>query len=333
MPFSLRFLLVLPLLALALLFGAPAKAQQFPALTGRVVDDAGMLDPASRTQLTRLSEAHEAATGNQIVIVTVNTLGGQNIAAYARALGNQWGIGQRGRNNGVILLIAKTERQTRIEVGGGLKAMLPDSAAQQIVDGTLTPAFRQGRFGDGSVAAIQAVTTALGGVASTTAMPMAATPGSLPAVAAPSSSSSGGAGIGWGTIILLVIGFFIARKLFCNRANRGGMPMGGGMGMPGGMPGSMGGFGSGFGGGAGGFMSSLLGAGVGSYVGNRIADGGLFGGGASQTPPASGGFFGGGNAGGGGFTPGGGGFGGGGGGGGFSGGGGDFGGGGASGDW
>src|SRR5215213_3720131 len=102
-----------------LALAAPAAAQHFPKLTGRVVDQAHLLRPEQVFDLTSKSEALEAQTGRQFVVATVNSLEGYEIEDYAYRLGRAWGIGQKGKSNGVILLVAPKDRKVWIATGYG----------------------------------------------------------------------------------------------------------------------------------------------------------------------------------------------------------------------
>lgn len=117
----------LALLVLALIFASRAIAAEpkFPPLTGRVVDDAGILDASTQSQLTEMLAAHERATGEQVVVVTLESLQGYSIEDYGYQLGRHWGIGQKGRNTGAMLIVVPKERKVRIEVGYGLEGTLP----------------------------------------------------------------------------------------------------------------------------------------------------------------------------------------------------------------
>src|SRR5882762_1734265 len=108
------------LLLAAFLFAAPALAQSFPPLTGRVVDAADLLQPAQEAELTQKLAALEAATHRQLVVATIPSLEGHEIEDYGVGLGRAWHIGQQGANNGVILLVAPAEHKVRIEVGYGM---------------------------------------------------------------------------------------------------------------------------------------------------------------------------------------------------------------------
>lgn len=136
---------------------SPATTRPLPALTGRVVDNADILPASVEARLTAQLEALEKATTDQLVVVTVPGLEGEPIEALGRRLGNGWGIGQKGIDNGVLLIVAPTDRRARIEVGKGLGGLLTDQRAQRIMDEQVIPACRQGHcdraIGDG-VAAI-----------------------------------------------------------------------------------------------------------------------------------------------------------------------------------
>ena len=131
--------LLLALVAVA----SPAAAQTFPQLTGRVVDDAHILTPAQVTDLTSKSAALEAQTGRQLVVATVPSLQGYPIEDYGYRLGRAWGIGQKGKNNGVILLVAPTEHKVRVEVGYGATVFLTDAMSGLIIRGAILPHFKQ----------------------------------------------------------------------------------------------------------------------------------------------------------------------------------------------
>ena len=136
---------------------APASAQTFPQLTGRIVDDAHLLTPAQIADLTSKSAALEQQTGRQLVIATVPSLQGYPIEDYGYKLGRAWGIGQKGKDSGVILLVAPAEHKVRIEVGYGLTPYLTDAMAGLIIREIITPRFKQGDFGGGIEAGADAI--------------------------------------------------------------------------------------------------------------------------------------------------------------------------------
>lgn len=140
---------LLPFLLLVLLGSASAWSQTFPELKGPVVDQARVLDATSIRKLTQDLLTHERETSNQVVVVTLTSLEGHDIADYGYRLGRHWGIGQEGRNNGVLLIVAPTERKVRIEVGYGLEGALPDVLAHRIIEDDILPRFRQGNMASG----------------------------------------------------------------------------------------------------------------------------------------------------------------------------------------
>ncbi|MBM1192551.1 TPM domain-containing protein [Pseudomonas weihenstephanensis] len=145
------------------LFIVTAQALTFPALSGRVVDDGQMLDPATRQQLTQSLEAHEKATGEQVVVVTVPDLQGTPIEDFGYQLGRTWGIGQKDKNNGALLIVARDDRKLRIEVGYGLEDRLTDAQSSVILNQVITPAFKAGHFSQGISDGVAAILQVLGG--------------------------------------------------------------------------------------------------------------------------------------------------------------------------
>jgi uncharacterized protein len=139
-------------------FGNSA-ANRTPAipLSGRVTDAAGTLGPAQEAALSAKLEGLERLTKRQMVIVTVPSLGGQDIAAYTRNLANSWGIGRKGYNDGVVLLVAPNEQRVRIAVGLGLEEVLTHEVCQGIIDNSMLPRFRAGDL----IGGIEAGTDAL----------------------------------------------------------------------------------------------------------------------------------------------------------------------------
>ena len=122
---------------------APASAQTFPPLTGRIVDQAHLLSPAQVQDLTAKSQGLETQTGRQFVVATVNSLEGYPIEDYGYRLGRAWGIGQKGKDNGVILLVAPNEHKVRIEVGYGATTFITDAMSGLIIRDAILPHFKQ----------------------------------------------------------------------------------------------------------------------------------------------------------------------------------------------
>lgn len=130
----------------------------FPALSGRVIDEGGLISAAKEADLTTRLEALERDTTDQVVVVTVADLQGYEIEEYGYRLGRAWGIGQSETNNGVLLIVAPKERKVRIEVGYGLEPVLTDALSALIIQNEVLPAFREGYFERGieqGVAAIE----------------------------------------------------------------------------------------------------------------------------------------------------------------------------------
>lgn len=140
---------------------AAPVSTSYPALTGRVVDGAELLDDQAEARISGQSEALETATGNQFVTVTVPTLGGQSIEEFGLALGRQWGIGRAENNDGILLIVAPTERRVRIEVGYGLEKTMTNARAQTIIDDRILPRFGEGQMQDGIVAGADAIVSVL----------------------------------------------------------------------------------------------------------------------------------------------------------------------------
>jgi uncharacterized protein len=151
------------LLIVSLAVIAAETKPEFPKLTGRVVDNASMLDTSRERRISELLRAHEDATTNQVVVVTLVDLGGYAIETYSYQLGRARGVGQKDKDNGVLLIVAKQERKVRIEVGYGLEGTLTDAIASNIVHTVILPVFRRGDFGEGIELGVNAIIEALGG--------------------------------------------------------------------------------------------------------------------------------------------------------------------------
>jgi uncharacterized protein len=154
---------LLLLLALILASSAFAAEPKFPALTGRVVDDAGVLDASTQSQLTDMLAAHESATGEQVVVVTLDSLQGNTIEDFGYQLGRYWGIGQKGKNTGALLIVVPKEHKVRIEVGYGLEGQLTDATSRTIIENDILPSFKRGDFNAGVLAGTASILKALGG--------------------------------------------------------------------------------------------------------------------------------------------------------------------------
>lgn len=243
----LRISLLLLLWACALTAQAQMPA---PALTGRVVDDAKLLDPGTVASLTEMLAAHERATGEQVVVVTVPSLQGTPIEDFGYQLGRRWGIGQKDKDTGALLIVARDERRIRIEVGYGLEGKLTDALSSAIINQIMVPAFRQGNFGQGIVDGTSAILKVLGG-----------DPNAVPSAPAKAAERTGMTSSPVFFILLFIVIVIISR-LGARSGGRGsaltgavlgGLLSGGGNRYGGGGFGGRGGGGGGFSGGGGGF--------------------------------------------------------------------------------
>lgn len=125
-----------------------------PTLSGRVVDRADLISPAIERSLGSRLAALEARTTDQFVVVTLETLGGRSIEDVGLRLGRGWGIGRAGKNNGLLLIVAPSERKVRFEVGYGLEQRLKDEICAAIIQNDILPRFREGKIEDGIVAGV-----------------------------------------------------------------------------------------------------------------------------------------------------------------------------------
>lgn len=128
-----------------------------------IVDEAGLFSASQKVSLEGTLSAHERATTNQIVVVTLTSLQGYDIADYGYQLGRAWGIGTKEHNNGVLLIIAPNERKVRIEVGYGLEGSLPDAVASSIIQNTILPAFKAKNYFEGATNGVNAIISAIKG--------------------------------------------------------------------------------------------------------------------------------------------------------------------------
>jgi uncharacterized protein len=140
----------------------PALAElALPALTGRVVDQAGIIDATRHATIAQQLAELEAKTTDQMVVVTLASLQDTTIEEFGVRLGRFWQIGQKGKNNGVLLIVAPNERKVRIEVGYGLESVLTDAVARTIIDVAIRPKFRAGDFSGGIAAGVDAILNVL----------------------------------------------------------------------------------------------------------------------------------------------------------------------------
>ncbi|CAN5360666.1 hypothetical protein BH10PSE12_BH10PSE12_19940 [soil metagenome] len=245
----LRALLAFALLAFASLLTPAVQAQTFPKLTGQVVDDANLLDPAQEQALTAKLAALNTQSGRQLVVATIPDLQGYDIADYGYRLGRAWGIGSKDKNDGSLLIVAPNERKLRIEAGYGVEGILTDAMSSRIIRNAITPRFKAKDFAGGINAGVDQIAQLL------TLPPDQAT---ALARKVAQEDKKGGAPNMMMAIIIVIIFFVVLRGLFNRSGGRSyssdagpvilwGPTIGGGGG--GGGWGSGGGWGGGDGGG------------------------------------------------------------------------------------
>ena len=310
-------ILTLLLLALAAGLGHPAAAADGiptrPVPFTFVTDQAKLLQPADAKKLDSGLRKYADETGTQVVVVTVPTLGGTSAADYARQIGTSWGVGQRDKNNGIVVLLSGKEHQMSIEAGAGLRSAITPELTQRVI-GEMTPAFKQNNYFAGLRKGLNTLMLAANpssdprkknsaatttNSAATPAAPASnlnndATPAAVDPTPVASEPTSSGLGIGTILIGVLVIGggIWLVSKLFRRNSNSsaGQAPdfMGNrpnnptpNFGAPNaGNPQGQGNYGGGYGGqapssgpGIGGMLATGAAAAAGAYLGNRMAEG------------------------------------------------------------
>jgi uncharacterized protein len=172
---------------------------KFPPLTGRIVDDAHLLTPADKAAIESELKALEDKSSDQLAVFTTNNLQGYPIEDFGYQLGRAWGIGQKGTNNGVLLIVAPKDRKVRIEVGRGLEPQLTDLITTLIIQKTILPAFKRGEFSAGIRAGVRDIKDVMLGDAEAVKQRAAARP------------TAGRKASGWGELIpiLFIGGIFL----------------------------------------------------------------------------------------------------------------------------
>jgi uncharacterized protein len=150
-------------LLLSLALASRALSTEVPFLAGRVNDIAGILSPGTVTSLEALLKAHEDSTSNQVAVLTISSLEGDPIEEYSIRVVDAWKLGQKGKDNGVLLLVARDDRKVRIEVGRGLEGDLPDITCGSIIRKQILPRFKEGDYDAGVTDGIQAILAAIRG--------------------------------------------------------------------------------------------------------------------------------------------------------------------------
>jgi uncharacterized protein len=258
------------LLLIALVVSAPQAlvAQPAPpALTGAVNDFANVIDATSRQQIADLSTRVEQATGDVLVVATVETVQPWDIQSYATKMfeNSGRGIGARGKDNGVLILLAVKDRRVRVEVGYALEEFITDGFAGEVSRQSMTPYFREGEYGQGLAAGAEAIAQRLAEARNT----------AIPGVARrePQRRPTGSSGFPIGVIVFLLIWILISRPW--RRRRRRTWGAGPWSGWSSGVGPFGGGFGSGMGGGwGGGGSSGGFGGGFGGFGGGRSGGGG-----------------------------------------------------------
>lgn len=261
----------------------PARALEVPPYQGYVTDLAGMISPGERQRLEQTLLAFEQSDSTQIAVLTIPSLDGDALEDFSIRTVEAWKIGQKGKDNGVLLLVSKGDRKARIEVGRGLEGVLTDLLAGRIVDQVITPRFKAGQFDEGFATGVSAIISAARGEFKSTGGPrrgagksgqsslfnylifFAILVGFLGRLSKPAGALAGAtllplfaflglsSPLGWLILLLLIPGGallgLLLPILFANAGRGGGMYLGGG-GFGGGGGGGFGGFGGGgFGGG------------------------------------------------------------------------------------
>ena len=147
--------------ALILCLASAAFALDFPPLTGRVVDQAGVMTAASRSDVEAKSKDLEDKSGIQLVVATVKSLQGSDIETYANQLFRFWKLGEAKKNNGVLLFVAPAEHKVRIEVGYGLEGTLTDALSSVIISSAMVPRFKANDYSGGIERGVDAIISEL----------------------------------------------------------------------------------------------------------------------------------------------------------------------------
>jgi uncharacterized protein len=153
--------LLVALVALSVLVVSAAAAPSYPELTGRVTDEAGLLSAADKADIENQLAALEQTSTDQLAVVTVKSLEGYPIEDYGIGLARKWGIGQKGKDNGILLIVAPNDRKIRIEVGRRLEPMMTDTMSTLIIENAILPKFRRGDFAGGIKDGVRDVKTVL----------------------------------------------------------------------------------------------------------------------------------------------------------------------------
>ncbi len=194
--------------ALLLVLPAVALTVDVPFLSGRVVDDAEILKPATRERITAALKAHEGSTGNQIAILTIPTIDSESVEEFSTRVFESWKLGQKGKDNGVLVVVVPKDRKMRIEVGYGLEGTLTDAAAARIIRNVMTPAFKSGDYDKGIEDGAAAIVSTLEGKADAVLDAPAASSEGLKFVSSDGSEMPWTMRILLGAFVFSIIGLF-----------------------------------------------------------------------------------------------------------------------------
>src|SRR6516164_2965003 len=148
-------------IAVSLCASLTALAANPPELTGRIVDQADIIPAATRSTIEPKLADLETKSGIQLVVATVNSLDGEEIEPYANELFRSWKLGEKTKNNGVLLLVAPKEKRVRIEAGYGLEGTLTDALSKVIISNAIAPRFKTGDFNGGVSRGVDDIITVL----------------------------------------------------------------------------------------------------------------------------------------------------------------------------
>jgi len=154
---SSRCRAALAFLATTALLAGSADAKQVPFLSGRVVDEAGVVPPETAARIEEKLRALEEESGAQVAVLTVESLEDEVLEDYSLRVAETWGLGRAGEDDGVLLLVARDDRKLRIEVGYGLEGALTDAEAGRIVRNVIVPRFKSGEYGEGIEAGVDSI--------------------------------------------------------------------------------------------------------------------------------------------------------------------------------
>ncbi len=157
------FLVPIALIILAIGCALHGRAAEVPFLAGRINDLVGILSSSTHAELESLLKAHEDSTSNQVAVLIIPSLEGESLEEFSIKVAETWKLGQKGKDNGVLLLVAKNDRKVRIEVGRGLEGDLTDQISGMIIRHEIVPRFRDGDYDGGVRAGASAILAAVKG--------------------------------------------------------------------------------------------------------------------------------------------------------------------------